>query len=262
MYPDFLRGLWRSWSRGAHVVALVLIALLLLRLMVQKHGSVWTFAGVGLVLFASTAAMHLVFARTGWFFRYEAYLVALGVVVNVTALQELLPISSPRWLQVLGILLLLLIAARTSISFWVAAQSMADIHDQQYQMGLFARQSLEGKTVLLNDIGAVSFLSEARVIDAIGLGSMAPAAARRARLYSNEWLTRWAAQEGATVAILYPNLAPPAWRTTARWTIPGNYMSGSDSVDFFALTPDMKLDLARDLTIFQSQLPPRVVVSK
>lgn len=262
MYPGFVGGLVRSWSRGAHVVALILIAFVLLGRVIQKHGTVWTASGIGLVLFAGAAVMHLIFARTGWFFRYEAYLVALGIVVNVIAIQELLPLRSPRLLQVLGVIFLVLVAARTSLSFWVAAQSMADIHDQQYQMGLFARQYLGGKTVLLNDIGAVSFLSEARVIDAIGLGSMAPAIARRAGLYSHDWLTQWATDNGTTVAIMYPNLSPPEWQPVARWTIPGNYMSGSDSVDFFALNPAGKSELGVDLTNFQTHLPHRVVVGK
>ena len=261
MYPaNFLSGLIRSWSRGAHVVALILIALVLLRLLAQKNNGVWSYSGTGLILFASAAVLHLLFARTGWFFRYEAYLVALGIIVIAVAIQDLTPIRSPLLIYVLAGIFLLLATARTSLSFWVAAQSIADIHDQQYQMGLFVKQNFAGKTVLLNDIGAVSFLSDARILDAIGLGSMAPATARRTRAYSNEWLVRWAAENKADLAILYPNLSPPAWRPVAKWTIPGNYMSGSDTVCFFAVNPSIKPELAAQLAAFRSQLPRRVLV--
>ena len=263
MYPGFLGGLLRSWSRGAHVAVLIVIALVLLRLIVQKHGAVWTYTGTGLILFAATAVLHLMFARTGWFFRYEAYLVALGMMVNALAFLELSPLRVPRLLQALGVVFALLALARTSLAFSEAAHAVADIHDQQYQMGLFAKQHFAGETILLNDIGAVSFLSEARILDAIGLGSMASAAARRTGLYSSAWLTRWAADQGAAAAIMYPKLAAPEWRRVGRWTIPGNRMSGSDTVDFFGFPPIVKpTALAEDLASFRSQLPSRVVVTQ
>jgi hypothetical protein len=261
MNPGFILSLFRNMSRGFHVLMLVLIAAALLHRMHRVRGTIWSYNGVGLILFGATALMHLTFARTGWFFRYEAYLIVLGVITVPIAIWDVgLPHPRPVWMGALA-LFACLVTARTGYAFYVAPQAIEDIYDQQYQMGLFAQENLNGKTVLINDIGAVSFLSDARVLDLIGLGSLDSARARIDRKYSVTWLEHWVKQNQASVAIVYPNLAPPEWRPIATWKIPGNYMSGSDSVNFFALDPSFQSDLVLDLKRFEKQLPPRVVVN-
>ena len=262
MYPGFLLSLFRNASRGSHVVVLVLIALALLYRSYRKHATVWTYNGVGLTLFAAAALLHLTLARTGWFFRYEAYLVAFGIVSVALAWHDA-ELPEPRKLTVAALILFAgLITARTVYAFSVAPQAITDIYDQQYQMGLFVRQNLNDRTILINDIGAVSFLSDARVLDLIGLGSVEPARARIHREYSSAWLSRWVADNHAAVAIVYPNLAAPEWQPLATWTIPGNYMSGSDSVNFYSFDPGFRAALLGDLQQFQPQLPARVVVKR
>lgn len=259
MYPGFLASLLRSWSRGIHVALLIGIALTLLIHGYRRNRTLWTYSGIGLLLFAVTATLHLVFARTGWFFRYEAYLVTLGIAVNTIALFEW-GLPSPRKLgYVLATACLVALTCRTAYAFYRAPQSVRDIYEQQYQMGLFTRRYLGTQCILLNDIGAVSFLSDARVLDAVGLGNMDPVVARRHGVYSKDWLNAWALKEHAAIAIMYPHLAAPQWNRAASWTIPGNYMSGSDTVGFYVIEPSIKPRLLSDLAGFRLELPRRVV---
>ena len=259
MYPGFVLSLFRNLTRGSHVLMLIVIAGVCLYRVYRKHSTMQAYSVIGLILFIATALMHLTVARTGWFFRYEAYLVVLGIMVVAIALADA---GVPRLRSSFGAAVLLLCAlltARTVYAFSVAPQAATDIFDQQYQMGLFARQYLNHETVVLNDIGAVSFLSDARVLDWIGLGSVEPARARLQRNYNTTWLSKWALQNHASVAILYPNLAPPDWNPLATWTIPGNFMSGSDTVNFYALNADQQAALPLALKSFQPSLPARVV---
>ncbi len=260
IYPGFLTALFHNLSRGSHVVALVVIAGGLLYRVYRLKNTVWTYSSVGLILFGATAILHLTLARTGWFFRYEAYLVVLGGIATAIAFWDVgIPAPRKLWIAALVILTCLL-TARTGYAFYVAPQAISDIYDQQYQMGLFAQQNLNGKTVLLHDIGAVSFLSDAKVLDLVGLGSLESAMARMKHEYSDAWLHRWIEETHASVAIVYPFVAPRDWQRVATWRIPGNYMSGSDSVGFYALDPVFQKELTGDLDRFRAQLPSRVVV--
>ncbi len=48
----------------------------------RKRGVAWDRNGYLLVLFVATCLLHVVFAKTGWYFRYEAYLVFWAVLVG------------------------------------------------------------------------------------------------------------------------------------------------------------------------------------
>ena len=202
------------------------------------------------------------FARVGWFYRYESYLIAVGLLTIALSLYDLRE-ARFGWLRFagygLGILFIALIGYRTLHATMRAPQAVSDIYDQQYQMGLFARQNLPGQTIVLNDIGAVSFLADTKILDLIGLGSVESAGARLDARYSAAWLGNWSQQNHATAAITYPKFASPGWTRLATWTIPGNYMSASDTVGIYAVDPASAPVLERDIQVFRGQLPGRVV---
>src|SRR5262249_23223006 len=132
-----------------------------------------------MVLFTAVLE-HLLLADFGWFFRYEAYLVAIGISVCAAALAEedlqlgrLLPSFEPRlWggLLLLFALFPLLVRGADSLSKTVPATR--DIYRQQEQMSRFLARYYPDAHVAANDIGAISYRNDFHLLDLYGLASL------------------------------------------------------------------------------------------
>jgi hypothetical protein len=99
----------------------------------------WTAPTAALIVFCTVAAIHLAVARTGWFYRYEAYLVAIGFVVIVAGFAEHPPRLTGRIQAVFVSLTLTLSAAgllalgiRGANSYREIPRAVKNIYEQQY----------------------------------------------------------------------------------------------------------------------------------
>ena len=256
---EFVISLARNCLTAPHLPLLLMLALGLLSVTWQKHRGLWTYPGLTLFLFLAAGTLHLLFARVGWYFRYEAYLVAFGGVACLVAASDLSGAVSTNWRRA-GIavtaLLLLALGVRTARSIYLTPRGIRNIYDQQYQSARFIRQFYNSATVVVNDIGAVCYLTDARVLDPIGLGDMESARARFQGRYSSQWLGAWARKNGATVAIVYPDVQPPAdWPLMGAWSIPDRWIVGRDQVNVYALNTAIVPRLTEQLRTFQAELP-------
>ncbi len=262
MFGSFASTLMVNMTQGFHLLALAMLATFIFFWCYSRTRTIWSYSQLGLILFAISALLHLCLARVGWFFRYESYLVALGIVVCAIALREF---EWQRWgsmtavLSILSILFAIPIGYRFVHATYRARQAVSDIYCQQYQMGRFAKKYLADKTVVLADIGAVSFLSDVRVLDLIGLGSLDSLTARIHKQYSTAWLDEWSRRQGAVTAFTAISSPPPNWILITTWTIPGNYISGADHVGIYAVDPVFREELTDMTRRFASQIPPRVI---
>ncbi len=118
----------------------------------------------------------------GWFFRYESWLVILALAVAAT-----LPGLWPPWplwprLRLLPVTALLLAAAlglRGAVALNRVPLAMANIHGQQLQMARYLAERHAGETVVVDDVGAVSYFARVRCVDPLGLADPLFARARR-----------------------------------------------------------------------------------
>ena len=219
-----------------------------------------------LIVFAGTVLLHTQFAKVGGFYRYEAYLVALGVFVLGLAIVPTLRRSTRPRCQRAGLALLILLGltpmmARSAAAMRDTVTATHNIYEQQYQMGLFVKRFFDGEGVIVNDIGAVAFLAEPRLLDLVGLGSIEVARARLDKTFTLEFIADVARQENAQVAILYPNWfpdLPPGWVEVARWWTPGCIACGGEVVAFYALDREGAYRLIDSLVQFESELPSGV----
>jgi hypothetical protein len=263
---------WVSASIDApHLVALFLFALMLLFAAYRQHRTLWTYAGVFLIQFLAVCAMHLDLARTGWFYRYEAYLIVLAIVACAIALHDLAAVRGSLVMRlgyVFAALALALLGYKGWHSIVIAPRAIHNIYEQQFQMARFVGQYYPHDTIVLNDIGAICYYTDAHVLDVFGLGSMEPATAKLARNYNTAWLRGWAAQEGATLAILYPQgwfgewfAIPPDWPKVGSWSVSDRLVLGGASVAIFAIRPGSAPALSSSVREFGKELPPEVIQS-
>lgn len=257
----FLGG-WSELARTPHLLALVALAAIVL---LARWRSPSSREGTLLLLFVGTTLLHLQYAKTGWFYRYEAYLVGFGIVALAVALHDLGGVVRPAWLPaLLASAALLTCGIRGVRSYLETPGAVGNIYEQQIQMGRFLARFYAGQVVAANDIGAICYLADVRVFDLWGLASREVAEAKLAGRYATPWIAQRARAQGVRVAVLYERWldaaggVPPEWVRAGRWRVGRNVVLGDRTVAFYAVDPAEAGPLADNLRAFAPALPPGV----
>ena len=266
-------------SRG--VLGCGIALLLLLGLLVRKDQKLWRKSTVLIVLWLISAVLHVKFAGFGWLLRYEAYLLALGLLILSAGAYECVRRSQEgHWGNVdkAGAVLLLIVLAvgvfpvlvsRGVSAALLTSDASKKIFEQQYQMGQFVREFYRGKPVAVNDIGAVSYFGEPRLIDLWGIGSIDVAKERIRGYLSQSQIAQLTLARNTKIAILYANAfrngifategLPSQWKVVGTWTDSDTTFDSETTVTFFAVDPSEESRLINTLRQFASQLPPSVL---
>jgi hypothetical protein len=224
-----------------------------------------------LIILIAGVFMHLSCAATAKFPRFEAYLIGCSILIVGVLFakfgKEVIPKQFGNWGWVTSCLALFLIFPffiRGKESFRDISQACINIYEQQYQMGRFLHDHYYTVPVAINDIGAVSYLTEGKNLDLIGLGSLDVARSRKGFYYSPDFLDWLSKKEKVKIAIVYDKWFYSAllqrWNKTATWQIPDNVMCADDHVTFYAVDSAAKPDLLKNLQDFQRLLPTDVAV--
>lgn len=75
---------------------LVILAAIKYSIWLEKERNVWDSKQVMLFLFVAASLIHTLFAGFGWFYRYEAYLVALGIISIGISISKYITSRSPE----------------------------------------------------------------------------------------------------------------------------------------------------------------------
>ena len=232
-----------------------------------------------LIITVAAGTLHTLLSKTGVFFRYEAYVVALSVVGLAAACDEgalklLAPEPGARaslgqaFLGAAALVLCLAPLSRGAKGLLTAVQASHNIYDQQYQTARFLNRYYQDKGVALNDIGAPSYFAEFRLVDVFGLATIEVARDRHEGRYTTGALRQICAKNGARVAIVYdswfsgglsgvPSL-PGQWKKEGQWTIPDNLVCGNKTISFYGLDPLAAKELRAHILEFEPILPPDV----
>ena len=233
-------------------------------------------------IFVAAATLHMLMAGTGWFLRYEAYLVALGLTVVAVPLWGVLQtLRAPRpwrFSNSAGLAAAALLAVSASL-FWHAGYNAAwmtlpathDTFRWHYQMGTFVHRYYQGAALVVNDIGAVDFLADIHLTDPHGLADRGIA---RARLRDHgqlapEVLDLLARSRGARVALVDENwvefvhgafrrAVPGTWLLAGVWKFPNRVVLAPAGLSFYALDEAARRQLIDDLRNYAPHLPPDV----
>jgi len=164
---------------------------------------------------------HFVFSPLYWAYRYDAYLVAFGIFVAAVVLVEMpAPRALPRGaLAALLVALLVPILAdvREGLVPDAEIEGMRGTYLEQYQTAQFIRRYYPGAAVIVNDLGAVTYYTQARILDLVGLGDIEPLAVMRRTAYTSREVTAWTAPYRPSSAIvslgwsMVGPLIPPEW---------------------------------------------------
>ena len=234
----------------------------------------WNAPNLIITIFLGTTVLHMFIARIGWFYRYEAYIIVLGIMALAVGISEYLPLfkrNSKLSYKHLSIILLIFIlvvplSARGYDSFNNTPTATHNVYDQQYQMGLFIQKYYQGDAVSLNDVGAVNYIANIKSVDLLGLSSLNVSKAILKNNYTIEDLDNITRQNHVKVVIVYEYLyknyltrgLPSNWIKVGQWKIPNRITCFMDTVSFYVINPKDEENLTKNLRKFSSQLPPDV----
>jgi hypothetical protein len=268
---------WRGFnSMVENPYLLVLVAAALIVLIVLLAASASDERVFLIAIFIAVTLLHLEFATAGWFYRYEGYLVITGLIVLgatssawTAALRTWVGSRLPSSIYATAALLTLIvvspIAVRAVHAMRQTVQATHNIFEQQYQMGLFVDRYYSGRVVAANDIGAITYFADIKLVDLYGLGSIDVARLMLTGNYTQAQIHSLATKSGVDLAIAYDDWfdiyggLPSTWHKVGEWVVQeDNVVLGGNVVSFYAVRSAETPALVRNLKAFGSNLPSGV----
>ena len=275
-----LAGKWLTRDvlvEGASVLLLIAVAVAALLRLPRES---WRAPGAreyATIIFLIGALLHLQFAGLGWFFRYEMYLVALGVVVVASHLGHLWSRTPSELARrrapvvVYGILVLaaLGVSARAATAHARTPRAMREIAMQQVPMAQFLARYYDHRPVAANDIGVISWYTDVALLDLWGLANVETARMLMHGGPDPDTIARLASERRVAVAVVYDEVlgprgadgrvAPPrGWKKVGSWRLDYNIVVGNIEVCFYAVAPGEEAPLRAHLEEYAVELPAEV----
>jgi len=222
-------------------------------------------------LLASTI-LHLVFANANLYYRYEAYLVACGLVVPVALMAKYgIPLfmknTAIRCIATWTIFFLIYPFFSRS---WAASQEVENgfLHEYEcnYQAASFLHRYYDDATVVMDELGLASFLSRGRKLDLVtGIAYIEITRIRVEGSTPVGYLNYLANKEKPVIALIAENKYHPllrqGWIKVAAWYTDIKLPFGESELDFYAVDPAAVSPLRANLKTFQSSMPVGIRVN-
>ena len=238
-----------------------------------------------LIILFFTLISHAMFATFGWLFRYEAYLVAMLYTILIIESYDFMKIfksanamnlsanSRKATMIVLSCSCLFLLGmsgGKLASSWQLVPNASRNIYQQQIQMSRFLGQYYYNSRVIANDIGAITYFNDIKLLDLVGLGSNSILKQLRSDKKYNEnfkyFINRYP-QNQYKIAIIYDMWFEPlkvksaGWIKVGEWQIPNNVICGDDVVAFYATDSTEARKFKMNLASFSPKLPKDVKVT-
>lgn len=155
---------------GEQTVILSLMIILSIILLINKN----TKYKYHIITFIFTCLLHSYFAKFGWLYRYEAYLVFIGLILIgklfIENKERVLKLNKVKLVFVLLVVSIPFLY-RLNEANTESRKAIYKMNIQQYQMAQFVKEYYNNDVVACNDLGAISYFTNAKIIDLFGLGS-------------------------------------------------------------------------------------------
>jgi hypothetical protein len=218
------------------------------------------------------SVLQLSFASTGYLYRYEAYLFFCFMIImpvmfynhGKQVLYVLDSFLSKLAALALAFFLFFPIVLRSMTAWDKTSQACINIYEQQYQMAMFTKKYYNKSTIALNDIGAVSYFTNSKLLDLWGLANIEVTKSKKHHYWTPGFLDSLCRSNEIEMAIIYDSWFSDSltrgWFKAATWQIQNNVICGDSIVSFYSLDSSSKNILQQRLKAFQLQLPPSVLI--
>lgn len=209
----FLQKLWRNLHDFPEVIGFVLSLFWIFR-----FGTGEQRKKDPVLLFGTGVGLHLLFAKAGWYLRYEAYMVYLALLI----IGMLIPSLQSRKDQMVALASVILPLAPRSLTLFLFPTVLFNIFALPYQSANLLQRFPSRTPVALWDIGLPAYLTEARILDVVGLAHREVATLRLAGK-EEHILPYLIHHDQARVIVVYDTLFPYGKRNAhfiGSWGIP------------------------------------------
>jgi hypothetical protein len=209
------------------------------------------------------AALHIGYAKFGWFDRYQGYLVVSGMWLALRSLPDFRRVSAAR----AALIALVLLVALPMFKFTRQAEVVRSaqlIYQHQAPMGAFLAAEYAGTTVMVNDIGEVSWQHQGGLDDIWALGSYRVLRAYRTGQMGPDFVQRLAGEDHVQVVAIWSALSgyiPPAFVEVARWSTSGTGRPDpQNDLVFYAPSQSQAAVLRQRMLSYSGRLPSGIDV--
>ncbi len=217
-------------------------------------------------LLATVLVAHFHRGGFGWFFRYESYLIALTLLFYPLLSSVRPPQVRPTYIAAGAAILSIPLLIRGLTILKDITPAVRITYLKNYHLALFVKKNFNGKGIAMDDIGYVSFLSDAKVVDFVGLGTYEVAKAIQEKRFNTDFMRYLVKKYGIEAAILRPSWylkyggLPGEWLVVGTWKVEDVYYPGSNFLTFMAVDRDMAEPLRRYLEESKGYVPPEIDV--
>jgi hypothetical protein len=218
-----------------------------------------------------TCFFHLVFANTNWFYRYEACLIGSSIPLVGTLFVKY---GRQVWNQkayvpnlALALSALVLVypfLIRSTDAWRTTSQACKNVFDQDYSVSQFLHTYYDTVPIGLNDLGCISYYSDANNLDLVGLGNIQVARSKREGYYSSSFLDSLVTNQKIKIVVVFDRLLQPAlmgkWHKIATWHFNHIIIPGDENYSFYAVDSAIGPGLKANLKANQKFLPNGVSI--
>lgn len=261
-----------------HIFLLLIISVFLFVINYVRQKKFWSRKQVFLMIVILTTIVNMSlieFHQNGWFYRYDAYLMALGIIAVIIGINDYIPEIKAllntqkvivRTAAIVMTVILILPFLLRAVTFMEVPFATNNIYDQHYQMSSFVREYASGINLAANDIGMIDFGTDNGVLDLYGLSNMEVARDKLERRYDTESINKITKEAGIRLAIVYENGygqyggLPRNWVKIGEWTMTDyNFVCGYETTTFFSVNSADTDKLRNMLKNYSAKLPGSVV---
>ncbi len=229
-------------------LTICMILLLLFTLICNQHtGNARHLAVITNIIAVLTFMIHLLIARTGWYVRYEAYLIALFFLAGSLSFQYGLRDFFVTGTLGRRILLLTILLSptvplfhRTFDAIKVGPIAAENIYQQAYQVGHFLNTYYSGCNIAGHDIGTITYYADVGLLDLLGLSNVEYYDLKIWKRNKSNVIRELAQKHQTQIAICYDNWfdLPREWIKIGEWSLEHEAItSGEKVISFYAVQP-------------------------
>lgn len=256
---------------------------------VRSGRDIWDARRIVLLIFVVIYFLQFQIAQGEGFDRRVGFLRAFGPLVLAATFfhrevlrRELSRIQRAFWSEPIDLIkyamvLLLVVVfvsgygSKSLLKMKQTVDATSDIYEQQYQMGRFVRTYYDDSVIAVNDIGAVSFLSDAEIVDMYGLATRGVTSVIYSPGYGTQVVGNITEPREVEIVIIYASIVladkygvvfppPLGWQQAGTWTLPRERSSAAmPTITFFSTDPSAHEKLVDNLRQFSTEIPARII---
>ena len=247
-----LSVLWRNLSSDWFFVGVMIAGAVAIARNV-KLKQVW-------IAWMIASVLHATYAQFGWYDRYQAYLLISGILLLLRSIYEMGILGIPVRRFAFGLLLFVLLPMISKYqSIWLGPQSAFQQFALQNQTGRFMAEYYNDQTIMINDIGHVTWQHRGGLVDMWALGSFEVLKSQHDGYYNSGYASTLAREHHvAVVAESSPSFdffVPRGWVKAAQWEVDQKADKREQYIAFWAPDEAAAERLRANMRAFMATMP-------